>query len=113
MTRAGDDIEGCLRQLAGLRAEAGIFACHGNHENYAGAIPFITSQAPRLGIQYLIRRQARLRFGDARLNVAGFNYQPPGRPYLEGAEALVERGALNLLLQHNPDVFPRAVCGRL
>jgi hypothetical protein len=37
ITRRGDDLERCIQLLAGLRAEAGVFGCHGNHEMYSGA----------------------------------------------------------------------------
>jgi hypothetical protein len=37
------------------------------------------------------------------------DYQRSGREYLRGAERLVLPGAYNLLLSHNPDVFPVAV----
>ena len=36
ITRRGDDLEGCLNILQSLRGEAGVWACHGNHERYAG-----------------------------------------------------------------------------
>jgi uncharacterized protein len=43
------------------------------------------------------------------LNVAGVDYQRSKREYLPGAERLVLPGAYNVLLSHNPDVFPVAV----
>jgi hypothetical protein len=49
-----------------------------------------------------------LRFGNAVLNMAGVDYQRTRRPYLVGAEKLVMPGAFNVLLSHNPDVFPVA-----
>jgi len=52
-----------------------------------------------------------VRWGNASLNIAGVDYQnfawKNGR-YLEGAESLVQPGMPNLLLSHNPDVFPVA-----
>jgi predicted MPP superfamily phosphohydrolase len=36
------------------------------------------------------------------------DYQPLRQPYLVGAEKLVAPGEFNLLLSHNPDVFPVA-----
>jgi predicted MPP superfamily phosphohydrolase len=44
------------------------------------------------------------------LNVAGVDYQPQRlrRQYLDGAERLIAPGAVNVLLSHNPDVFPVA-----
>jgi predicted MPP superfamily phosphohydrolase len=37
------------------------------------------------------------------------DYQPSGRPYLPNAEKMIVPGACNILLSHNPDVFPDAV----
>ena len=105
-----DPIDACIRQLARLRTDAGIFACLGNHERYIGAEDYVTRQAARQGIGFL-RGQARLlRFGNATLNLAGLDFQPQrNRPhYLTGAQRLVVPGATNILLQHNPDVFPAA-----
>jgi predicted MPP superfamily phosphohydrolase len=36
------------------------------------------------------------------------DYQPLRAPYLNGAEAWTAPGALNVMLSHNPDVFPVA-----
>jgi predicted MPP superfamily phosphohydrolase len=56
-----------------------------------------------------LRQQAEvLRFGNAELNLAGVDYQPRKLPYLQGAERLIKPGATNVLLSHNPDVFPVA-----
>ena len=49
-----------------------------------------------------------MRFGEATLNVSGVDYQRRHDPYLTGAEKWVKSGAVNLLLTHNPDVFPKA-----
>jgi hypothetical protein len=108
ITRRGDDLEGCLRILAGLRADAGVLGCHGNHEIYARVVEQATAGAARRGIRILRADRAGLRFGEARLNVAGYDYQRINSHYLPGAEKLVEDGAVNLLLSHNPAVFPQA-----
>jgi predicted MPP superfamily phosphohydrolase len=105
ITAAGDPLPACLRQIARLRADAGILGCMGNHEDYARAERFTEQEGARLGIPFLRRRAQPLRFGAAVLNVAGVDYQRSDRPYLPGAEGLVLPGAYNLLLSHNPDVF--------
>ncbi len=108
ITSAGDPLDACLRQLARLRADAGIFGCMGNHEDYAMVEDITAHKAARLGMPFL-RKQARtLRFGNSVLNIAGVDYQRSGRRYLHGAEGLVIPGAYNVLLSHNPDVFPVA-----
>lgn len=106
----GDPLDACLRQLARLRPDAGILGCLGNHEVYAGAESYATAQASRLGIQFLRNQARRLRFGHAELNFAGVDYQRMNRKphYLEGADKLIVPGAVNILLSHNPDVFPVA-----
>lgn len=109
ITAAGDPLQACLRQLARLRADAGILGCMGNHENYALAEDLTEREGARLGIPFLRGRAQPLRFGGAVLNVAGVDYQKSGRSYLRGAERLVLPGAYNLLLSHNPNVFPVAV----
>ncbi len=105
ITSHGDPLDACLRQLARLRADAGVLGCLGNHEIYAHTEAETTAKGARLGLGFL-RKQARLlRFGDATLNVAGVDYQRKGNRYLAGAEKLLVPGATNVLLSHNPDVF--------
>ena len=103
-----DPLDACLAQLAGLRADAGIFGCLGNHEIYAQAEDLATEQGARLGIRYLRSERTRLRFGAAEMNLAGVDYQSYHLPYLQGSEKMVEPGILNVLMSHNPDVFPVA-----
>ena len=106
----GDPLDACIRQLARLKADAGVFGCMGNHERYARVENYTASAAARVGIEFLRQRSRQLRFGGAILNLAGVDYQRVGRreTYLKGAERLVAPGAANVLLSHNPDVFPVA-----
>ncbi|MBM3813828.1 MAG: metallophosphoesterase [Acidimicrobiia bacterium] len=108
ITMRRDPIDDCLRILAGLRAEAGVYGCLGNHEIYAGCQDYATAQAARFGIRFLRGASAEIRFGGALLNLAGVDYQPRQLPYLLGAEKLLHPQAVNVLLSHNPDVFPVA-----
>ncbi len=103
-----DPLDACLKHLSSLRAEAGIFGCLGNHEIYANAEDYATAQGAGLGIHYLRGGSARLKFGGAIMNLAGVDYQRFHEPYLTGAGQLVTPGALNVLMSHNPDVFPVA-----
>jgi predicted MPP superfamily phosphohydrolase len=108
ITRHGDPLDACLGQLARLRAEAGVIGCLGNHEIYARAENYVAVQGRRMGIEFL-RRQAKLfQFGQARINFAGVDYQKMHSRYLAGAERMVVPGVLNVMLSHNPDVFPVA-----
>lgn len=108
ITTAFDPLDDCLQSLARLRAEAGIFGCMGNHEVYAGTERYTEIQGARHGIRFLRNAQAPLRFGEATLNLAGVDYQRYKKPYLVGAGSMVAPGAFNVLLSHNPDVFPVA-----
>ena len=108
ITRRGDDLEGCLNILQSLRGEAGVWACHGNHERYAGLENAATRMARRRGFHVLRGASELLRFGAAKLNLAGVDYQSMGDEPLAGAEDLLAPDAPNLLLCHTPLVFDRA-----
>jgi uncharacterized protein len=110
----GDPLEASIRQVARVKADAGTLGCLGNHERYAHAEDEATRLAARAGIPILRSESRQLRFGSAVLNVAGVDYQRSSHwrgqhpAYLAGAEKLIQPGAFNLLLSHNPDVFPVA-----
>jgi predicted MPP superfamily phosphohydrolase len=108
ITTRRDPMDDCLSVLAGLRADAGIFGCLGNHEAFAGGEDHAEREGARLGLRFLRDSAAPLRFGNATLNLAGVDYQEVRKPYLVGAEAMIVPGAMNVLLSHNPDVFPVA-----
>jgi len=106
----GDPLDACIRQLARVKADAGVFGCLGNHERYARAENYAADAAGRVGIDFLRSRNRQLRFGNSVLNLAGVDYQARSekKAYLRGAERLIVPGAFNVLLSHNPDVFPVA-----
>lgn len=108
ITRGDDPLDDCLEHLTRLRADAGIFGCMGNHEIYAGVEAYTARRAAGLGIHFLRQQSEPLRFGSATLNLAGVDYQRIGKPYLPNAETLTRPDAFNVLLSHNPDVFPVA-----
>jgi predicted MPP superfamily phosphohydrolase len=105
-----DPLDACIRQLARLKADAGVFGCMGNHERYARVEDYAEKAAARVGIRFLRDDAAALRFGNATLNLAGVDHQSKagGKKYLDGTERLIVPGACNVLLSHNPDVFPVA-----
>jgi predicted MPP superfamily phosphohydrolase len=112
ISTSGDPLEACIRQLARVKADAGMFGCLGNHERYARAEGETVRLAARAGIP-ILRGEARLlRWGDSVMNVTGVDYQRGSskETYLLGAERLVYPEGFNVLLSHNPDVFP--VAGR-
>lgn len=110
ITSRGDPLDACIRQLARIKADAGVFGCLGNHERYAKVEDYTTRAAAAAGIPFLRGGARRLRFGKSILNLAGVDYQslPDKRDYLRGAGRLIVPGACNVLLSHNPDVFPAA-----
>jgi len=108
ITANGDPLDVCLRQIARLRADGGILGCMGNHESYADVESYTETEGARQGIDFLRSRARQLRFGDAVMNVAGVDYQRSEKRYLRGAEKMVAPGTFNVMLSHNPDVFPVA-----
>ncbi len=109
ITTDRDPLEGCIDRLARLKATAGVWGCHGNHEEFSHLEGRASEYGARRGIRFLRHEAATLRFGNAKLNLAGVDYQSFRRkPYLVRAEKLVAPGEFNLLLSHNPDVFPVA-----
>jgi uncharacterized protein len=105
----GDPLDACLRQIARIKSDAGVFGCMGNHEHYAEAEDYTAAAAARLGVRFLRSQSHTLRFGGSALNLAGVDYQRKSDgPYLQGTERLVVPDALNVLLSHNPNVLPAA-----
>lgn len=108
ISRRGDPVDAALRQLARLRADAGVLGCLGNHEVYTGTENYVTREGARIGVEFLRAKTKLLQFGAATINFAGVDYQKFNSHYLRGAEKMVAPGVLNVLLSHNPDVFPVA-----
>lgn len=106
---ANDPLEECLDALAPLRSGAGVFGCLGNHEITADAETEATNGAARRGMRILRNKGTELRFGDALVNLVGVDYQRKGSDYLRRVAGLARPDRFNILLSHNPDVFPRAV----
>lgn len=106
ITGIRDSIDDCLEDLRHLRADAGVFGCNGNHERYIGAEAYTAERAARLGIQFLRARQTRLQFGSAKVNLAGIDHEDNRWNYALDTEGLMRPGELNLLLNHNPAMFP-------
>jgi len=108
ITRENDPLDECLRQLKRLRSAAGVFGCMGNHEIYGNCLEYVERESAKFGARFLRSTAESLRFGNARLRIAGVDYQRVSHPYLAGTESLLDKDAFNILLSHNPDVFPTA-----
>jgi predicted MPP superfamily phosphohydrolase len=105
-----DPLDRCILQLSRVRSDAGMLGCLGNHEKYIVAEEYTKEEAAKYGIRFLRSERHSLKFGNASINVAGFDYQRGAnkKNYLKGGEQLLAPGTLNLMLSHNPDVFPTA-----
>jgi uncharacterized protein len=108
ITQRGDNLREALRILSRLKADAGVYGCHGNHEVYAGCERAATLIGSGYGIRYLRQSFADLRFGDAHLRLTGVDYQRQSSAYLRHVRGAARPGGYNVLLSHNPDVFPAA-----
>ena len=103
-----DPLDRCLLELSRLKSSAGIWGCLGNHEQHQKIEAYTTRKALEFDIRFLRQQSVPLQFGQSKINLVGVDHQRHDRPYLEGAQQLVAPGQFNLLLSHNPDVFPVA-----
>ena len=94
ITAAGDPLDACLRQLSRLRADAGILACMGNHENYAMAEDYTEREGARLGIPFLRGPGAATALRRCRAECGGVDYQRSGKPYLRENRAAGASGCV-------------------
>lgn len=108
ITTKWDPLDACLRELAKLRASSGVWGCLGNHEMHAHVEEYTAAKALDFDMRFLRHEAVPLAFGQSRMNLVGVDHQRRERRYLEHVEELVEPGVFNLLLSHNPDVFPIA-----
>jgi len=69
-----DPLDECLRHVAGLRADLGIYGCMGNHERYAETEDYTESQGAKLGVRFLRNSRVKLDFRGASLSLAGVDY---------------------------------------
>ena len=76
ISQRGDPLDGTIRELGRLRAEAGILGCLGNHEVYANCQAYATREAAKVGIRFLRQEAVPLRWGKGVINVAGVDFQP-------------------------------------
>lgn len=111
ISEVGDPLNEAIRELVRLRADNGVLGCMGNHEHYVGCRDHLEREAGRSGLIFLRNKALQLSRGAGTLNIAGVDYQRKsgGEAYLTGAERLTQQNMPNLLLSHNPDVFPTAV----
>lgn len=102
ITRTPERLEECLRHMSALRGR--VLGCMGNHEGYAACQAELATRAARLGWKFL-RQES---FDAGLIRFSGVDYQWRRSDYLRAAESLLDPARFNVLLAHNPDVFPRA-----
>jgi predicted MPP superfamily phosphohydrolase len=107
----GDPLDATIAELARLRSDTGILGCLGNHERFADCETYTQIEAAKRGVDFLRLRARQIRWGNSSLNFAGVDYQSfrDRKTYLAGADKLIVPGMPNILLSHNPDVFPAAI----
>lgn len=108
ITTKRDPLDRCLFQLSRLHSASGIWGCMGNHELYAKVQNRTKAKARELDMYFLRGEMALLKFGNSRINLVGVDYQHRGQPYLQEVDDFLLPDSFNLLLSHNPDVFPVA-----
>jgi predicted MPP superfamily phosphohydrolase len=114
ITSASDPLPDCIDEIRQLHAPLGVWGCNGNHEIYAKAENLAQSLFAQAGMKLLRQENVQLNFKGAPFNLIGVDYQRERkneghkRQTLAGAETLVRRDMLNILLSHNPNSFPRA-----
>jgi hypothetical protein len=111
ISELGDPLDEAIREMIRLRGDHGVLGCMGNHEEYVRCRNYMERQARRGGLIFLRDTATQIRRGQATLNIAGVDYQRKSSraKYLIGTERLIVPGASNILLSHNPDVFPTAI----
>jgi hypothetical protein len=92
-----------VRELTGLQAPLGVFACLGNHDHWEDA-EAVRKALEAVGVRVLVNESTPVAQG---LSIAAVDDLMSGRPDLERAMAgLTDDGAV-VLLSHNPTILPK------
>lgn len=108
ITGSTDPLDDCLDELKRLRCPEGLYGCLGNHERYIEAEPYTVEHGLRRGIRFLRSESAAVTIGQSKLNVVGVDFLRPRERGLMEAARLQSPGTTNLLLCHNPALYPQA-----
>jgi predicted MPP superfamily phosphohydrolase len=109
-----DPLEDCITELSRLRAPLGVWACHGNHEQWAGMETKAQALFEHYGMHMLRQQCVELSWHSGHFNLIGVDDQrehaQPGEPssMLRSIKRLVRPDIPNILLSHNPNTFPQA-----
>jgi predicted MPP superfamily phosphohydrolase len=107
------DIDVFAAAFAGLTAPLGVYAIPGNHDIYANWRE-VRRRTERIGIRVLVNESVRLEHHGASFWLAGTGDPAAGRsrdpesgaPDLDRTMADIPRGDFNVVLAHNPALFP-------
>ena len=108
ITNKHDPLDDCLLELKRLRSHSGVWGCMGNHEKLADIAEYAAQKALQMNIRFLRRESEQLAFGASSINLVGVDHQFKHEGYLVGLDEFIQKDKFNLLLSHNPDVFPVA-----
>ena len=107
-----------VQAVSALKAPFGVLGCLGNHEYMTETEESITRLLAMEKIRILRQERVPIESNGERLNIIGIDYQQARFStdheghlvdhYMEGNEKLVMPGAVNILLNHNPNAFDRA-----
>jgi predicted MPP superfamily phosphohydrolase len=98
--------EPIARELAGLRATAGVFAVLGNHDNWFDGAR-VAAALRENGIVVLEDAAQKVETAAGAVWMVGFSDLMTARPDIGGALSSVPADATRLIaLTHNPDLFP-------
>jgi hypothetical protein len=95
-----------VQALAGLRAPYGVFGCLGNHETITQTEESITRLFAARDIRILRQERAHIRLRGETLNLIGVD---DSLTELRVVAPLVMPNTINILLDHYPNAFDRAV----
>jgi uncharacterized protein len=100
-------VDTVARELGGLRARDGVFACMGNHDYFTDGEVFARALV-REGLNVLRNRGEMITRGQASLYVAGVDDTWTRRNDVRRAMAARPHGAPAVLLAHDPDLVTEA-----
>jgi predicted MPP superfamily phosphohydrolase len=98
-------IRPCATALGKLNAKHGVFACLGNHDHWVGARQ-VSQALEAAGVEVLRNAGRTLNINGAPFNVAGVDDPWRGVVDFDRALADLDPNAPQLLLCHQPDLFP-------
>jgi uncharacterized protein len=113
------DTQGAVvRAVSALKAPFGLLGCLGNHEYMTGTEESITHLLAKEHVRILRQERVPIESNGESLNIIGVDYEQARLSldheghlvdrYMEKNENLVIPGAVNILLNHNPNAFDRA-----